>query len=243
MSGGRDLLAALAGNGPITMPVALVVAHPDDESIAAAGSLVRLRALTLIHVTNGVAGGQENGEAYGATRRAELNAALRAAQAAPLRHIHYDIPDQAVRGRLPQLIRMLAIDLQTVDAVITHPYEGGHIDHDACAEAVATACAHLRALTGTAPGIVEFASYFFAGGDVRASAFRGGEDGVTRIALSESAIRRRDAAFACHASQRDNLRYFTRAEEAFRIAPAYVPPSGHRFWPPYPAHPERDTLP
>ncbi len=75
------MLAARA----IEEPVALVVAHPDDETIGAGASLHLFRNLLLVHVTDGAPRNLADARAYGfadaasyaAARRAELAAALR----------------------------------------------------------------------------------------------------------------------------------------------------------------------
>ena len=78
------MLDALAARKPFGGRAALVVAHPDDETIAAGGSLYLLPGLLLVHVTDGAprrlgdAGREGFGspEAYAAAREAELGAAL-----------------------------------------------------------------------------------------------------------------------------------------------------------------------
>lgn len=227
---GQALLDALAGNGPIMTPVALVVAHQDDEAIAAAGTLVRFRALTLIHLTDGATSpsapfsqpGFSNRDEYAQTRARELDRALQACLAVPQRQICYQLPDQTVGEAIGTLTKRLAADLLAVDAVITHPYEGGHMDHDAAARAVALACALLARATGRAPARLEFAGYHRIGNDVRTGEFWPDPAcPAVKITLSPSARRRREAAFECFTSQRDNLRYFSTLGESFRIAPDY----------------------
>jgi LmbE family N-acetylglucosaminyl deacetylase len=225
-----QVLALLAGGGPVRVAVALVVAHQDDEMIAAGGSMARFLDLTLIHVTDGamldVAGLRAQGfagrEDCTATRRAEVDAALRAACARPVRRLCYGVPDGEVAANYEDVVERLKADLLTVDAVITHPYEGGHVDHDAVARAVHEAAATLRRLTGQAPAVLEYASYYHANGTVRAGVFR--PDPACpelELRLSSTAVRRREAAFACFASQAGNLRYFALDTERFRAAPWY----------------------
>ena len=212
----------MRGCGPIDLSIALIVAHPDDEAIAAAGVMARLRNLTLIHVTDGGAGAGGT-EAPGCTpRTAELAAALVAMAARPVKTSSYELTDGSVIRRLPDLIRRLVVDLADCDVVLTHPYEGGHIDHDACAFAVWKACRIIADTRGTWPDRAEFASYHSRRGSVRAGEFW--PDALCsplRVELAPDAVRRRVSAFACHQSQEGNLRYFSTIRESFRIAPDY----------------------
>jgi len=206
--------------------------------IAAAGSMTRLLDLTLIHVTDGAsndieelrAKGMASRAAYAAVRRAELDAALAACCARPTRRLCYGVPDREVAARFDDVAELLAADLMSVDVVMTHPYEGGHIDHDAIARAVHDAVGKLNAMTGRAPEIVEFAGYYHQHGEVRASRFRSDPAcPEVEIVLGPNAVRRREAAFACFTSQRDNLGYFSVLTERFRRAPSYEfsqPPPG-----------------
>ena len=58
-------LACLRRRTPIGEPVAIVVAHPDDETIAAGASLPLLRTLTLVHVTDGAPARLQDARAAG----------------------------------------------------------------------------------------------------------------------------------------------------------------------------------
>ncbi len=215
------LLSELRLCGPIMQRIALVVAHPDDDIIAAAGHLARFRRLTLIHVTVGAPGANSSSD-VGRVRKAELVASLRAAAAQPERQLLYDLPDGAVVEHLPELVRRLTDDLAEIDVVLTHPFEGGHIDHDACAFAVSQACDALAKRGGAAPDRAEFSGYHNRRGKVRAGEFW--HDPLcpaVRIDLAPDAAARRIAAFACHRSQEGNLRYFYLTKESFRLAPDY----------------------
>jgi len=199
----------------------LVVAHPDDDIIAAAAQLARFRRLTLIHVTAGAPGATSDSD-IGRLRKAELAASLTAAAAQPESQRLYDLPDGAVLDHVPDLVRRLTADLADIDVVLTHPFEGGHIDHDACAFAVWQACDHLARSQGAAPDRVEFAAYHSRRGKVRAGEFW--EDPLRpalRVDLTPEAVARRIAAFAAHRSQEQNLRYFYLTRESFRLAPDY----------------------
>ena len=86
------MLDALAGRKRYAGRAAVVVAHPDDETIAAGGSLHLLPDVLLVHVTDGAPrrlgdaarGGFETPEAYAAAREAELAAALALVPGFPL---------------------------------------------------------------------------------------------------------------------------------------------------------------
>ncbi len=238
MSAGEAWLRQMAGSGPVRVPTALVVAHQDDEMIAAAGSMTRLLDLTLIHVTDGAsedaaewrAKGVASRAAYAAIRQAELDAALVAACVRPVRRLCYSVADRQVAACFDEVVERLAADLMSADVVLTHPYEGGHVDHDALARAVHAAVAMLRDLTGRAPDIVEFAGYYHRHGEVRTGLFWPDPDcPELELFLAPSAVRRREAAFACFSSQRENLKFFSTLTERFRRAPAYdfsFPPPG-----------------
>lgn len=216
------LLGQFARPGPVALPVALVVAHQDDEAIAAGGTLARLLELTLIHVTDGAPEQAADRAEIAARRRAELDAALQAACARPVRRLCYGVADGAVTARAEEVRQRLTADLMSVDAVLTHAYEGGHVDHDAIARAVHGAVATLRLRTGYAPAVLEFAGYHHHQGRTIAGRFWPNPTcPELALPLSPATRQRREAAFACFASQSFNLRYFLLDMERFRRAPDY----------------------
>lgn len=125
------------------------------------------------------------------------------------------------------------------ELLVTHPYEGGHPDHDATAFVAAAAAALLA--RGAAPGddgpvVVECTSYHadadapdhLVSGVFRPVAGAGAEHAV---ALDDAARARKAAMYACHASQQRVLAHLPPTPvERFRVAPAYdftrPPPSG-----------------
>jgi LmbE family N-acetylglucosaminyl deacetylase len=231
------MLQKLATAPAVDDPVALVVAHQDDETLALGARFAHLNRLTLIHITDGAprvmrdaqAAGFGTREAYAAARRRELDAALAAAGARPERRLGYDIVDQEVVLNLPVLTESLIADLAGQAAVITHPYEGGHPDHDGAAFAVQTACTRLG---DAAPLRLEFAGYHLGPKGPATGVFFEG-DGVV-CAADDADRQRKRAALAAYPSQVDVLALFPEADERLRLAPTYdfaaPPPPGRALY-------------
>ncbi len=226
------LLAALAARQPTRLRVAVVAAHPDDETIGAGASLALLHALVLVHVTDGAprsghdarAAGHATPAAYAAARRAELDAAL-AAGGIGAERVELGVPDQGATAVMAETARRLAqlFAERRVEAVLTHAYEGGHPDHDAAAWSV-----HEAVRLGPArPDVVEMLSYHAApGGGIETDCFLPGPETV-EVALTGAERARKRTMLACFASQTATLAAFGTGHEAFRPAPSYdftVPP-------------------
>ena len=228
------MLAALLERRPVEEPVALVVAHPDDETLAAGGSLHLFRRLLLIHVTDGAPRalgdaareGFDNPAAYAAARARELDAALAHSAASPER-VSLGITDQEATAAVPAIAARLhtLFVAREIGAVLTHGYEGGHPDHDAVAMAVHS----------TRAEVFEFAGYHADGaGHLQTGAFlkaspagKGLGKGSRRepeeavVVLDGEDLARKQAMLACFWTQREIISRFDPTRERFRRAPPY----------------------
>lgn len=219
--------------------IAIVAAHPDDEVLGLGGRIAELGALTLVHLTDGAprdmrdarSAGFETREAYARARAVELDRALTVAGARVERRVALGVADQETLFRLEPIARELIPVLAGVQCVITHPYEGGHPDHDAAAFAVAAACARLAHSMGRAPRRLEFPSYHAVGETVWRGVFW--DDRArpeTAFELDSTQRERKRAALAEFASQRAVVAEFPIAIERVRSAPEYdftcPPPPG-----------------
>ncbi len=222
-------MTKLAGMGPIFSRLMIVVAHPDDETLALGGQISRPRDALLLHVTDGAPRDGEDARRHGFTtpadyataRRQELTAALTTGKAAGVRLAALDIPDKEAFLDLSGLAHRL-IDLLTGEcpaAVLTHAYEGGHPDHDAAAFAVHAACRRLDA--ANRPAIVEMPFYHASDSRMVCGRFLPGPAEELVVPLAESDLQRKQRMVDCFTTQREMLLQFPLSPERFRLAPAY----------------------
>lgn len=121
----------------------MLVAHPDDEVIAFAGLMQRMKKAVVVFATNGSPRDpyfwKDHGsrDHYAEVRRQEAKDALSIAGAKPVflsDQVWDGIDDQELFRRLPQAVKAFeqTLDQFAPDSLLTLAYEGGHPDHDAC---------------------------------------------------------------------------------------------------------------
>jgi LmbE family N-acetylglucosaminyl deacetylase len=217
----------------------VVAAHPDDETIGVGVTLGSLAArgsrVRVLHVTDGAPRNpalrptlrDRSPAEAAAVRRAELASALRAGGLDPGAVLapSLGVPDQDASLVLVDVARAIARELaaSAPDVVITHPYEGGHPDHDAVAFAVHAAA---RMHAGAPIAIAEMSSYH-AWPEREAIETARFLDAASPCPLTHEGLldaparERKRAMLDAFASQSEVLASFGTAAEPLRCAPAY----------------------
>jgi LmbE family N-acetylglucosaminyl deacetylase len=232
----EQLLDRLVLESPLVGPpprTAIIVAHPDDEAIGAGALMRDLPEVVIAHVTDGaprhVEAARRNGhgsrEDYARARRDEVIDAL-ALVGVPAQRIRcLGYVDGEAALHLVEISYAVAgvLDELRPEVVLTHPYEGGHTDHDATAFAVHLACGVLRREGVPAPIVLELASYHNRSGRRVHSDFLPFWPVPTRrVDLPSEAQLLKARMFRYFTTQQKVLSSFPLNVERFRIAPRYV---------------------
>jgi len=230
----RPLHASLFGPGALVRPFrsSIIVAHPVDEVIGAGGLISKLKDVTVIHLTDGAPrseriayeAGFEGIAEYTEARRRECISAL-ALVNVPADHIlELDIGDHQAPQFLTELSKKLTTLLQQCapDVVLTHPYEGGHPDHDAAAFATNAAVRLLKRSGFRAPMLFEMALHPGRDGEKRVLDFlpSSGRE-TTTLMLDQEAQDLKRRMYECFATQREALKENPLGPERFRRPPPY----------------------
>jgi N-acetylglucosamine malate deacetylase 2 len=235
-------LRCLARNPPDpSLRLVILAAHPDDETLGASVVLARFPSSRIVYLTDGaprdthlwppsMRGSRED---YAEVRRLEV--------AKVLAHVGISTEQVFWLGGIDQEaifdIRTLAARLREflrawrLELLITHPYEGGHPDHDSAA---LVARLTARSLGREAPAILEMTSYHVRNGQCVTGEFLNPEP-ASEIAfeLSEDDRLRKRKMLDAYPSQRLVLENFPIVTERMRIAPAYDfshPPHQGKLW-------------
>jgi len=221
-------------NSNCRMPRAVAfLAHFDDEVIALGARLRRFAGAHLVHVTDSAPRNEKDSracgfaaaEGYRSARQAEFRKALNVVGLTNLNHQCFEIPDQEASLCLLELTWRMVQTLADYrpEIVLTHPYEGGHPDHDACAFGVHNAVAFRKRQKEPVPLIIEAAFYHAGPNGIETGSFLQADQPAEEccLPLSQKERQQKQVLLACFTTQRETLKYFSVDQECFRIAPAY----------------------
>jgi LmbE family N-acetylglucosaminyl deacetylase len=210
----------------------VIVAHPADEVFGAGCLISKLVDVTVLHITDGAAGNMENSSAVGYQERAEYAqarkreclSALAIANVPEDRVVDFEIPDHCASNCLADLTRRIITFLQVSGAeiVVTHPYEGGHPDHDAAAFATHTALRLMKENGLRPPALFEMALHPSEDFKARVPEFLPGQEReTTTLLLDDRATKLKKRMFDCLDTQRESMARSPFGPEKFRQPTEY----------------------
>jgi LmbE family N-acetylglucosaminyl deacetylase len=165
------------------------------------------------------AAGFEDRGKYAQARRDECLAALAIAHVPEDRVVELAVPDHFAVQCLADLTKRVAAFLQQseADIVVTHPYEGGHPDHDATAFATHAALRLLKQNGFEPPVLFEMALHPSEDFKAKVPEFLPGtKRETTTLLLDERAQKLKKQMFACFETQRRSLEVSPVGPEKFR---------------------------
>lgn len=214
------------------MRCSVIVAHPADEVVGAGCLISKLVDVTVLHVTDGAPSDMQDAKAagfkersqYAQARKQECLSALAIANVPEERVVDFAVTAQCAPHYLADLTKRIATFLQqsAADIVVTHPYEGGHPDHDATAFATHAALRLLKENGFQPPVLFEMALYPGNDGKAKVPEFLpSSERETTTLLLDETARELKQRMFACFETQRESLKVSPLGPEKFRQPAAY----------------------
>jgi len=226
--------AKLFGTGDLNpaLRCSVIVAHPADEVVGAGCLISKLLDVTVLHVTDGAPCDMEDAKAagfkerteYAEARKRECISALAIANVPEERIVDLEVLDHCASNNLTELTKRIASFLQSsaADIVVTHPYEGGHPDHDATAFATHAALRLMKRNGFRPPALFEMALHPSKDGKAKLPEFLpGAERETTTLVLDERAMELKQRMFACLQSQQESLKVSPVGAERFRQPIAY----------------------
>jgi N-acetylglucosamine malate deacetylase 2 len=232
----------LANRENAWLRIAVLAAHPDDETIGASSLLARFPSAAVIYLTDGAPRDSKlwspefrgTRDEYASLRRAEAERALGFAGVRSDQIYWLGAVDQEAILSAGDLARSLAQVLAKFapNVLITHPYEGGHPDHDSAALIARLAIRQLH--PEQTPLLVEMTSYHARNCQCMTGQFLSpAVQEEICVALSADERERKQQMFASYNSQRLVLGGFKTKSERFRPAPDYDfsrPPHDGKLW-------------
>src|SRR6266404_5303516 len=205
----------------------VLAAHPDDETIGASALLAKFPCSAVAFLTDGAprdpriwtGGPYTSREDYAKTRRKEAAHALDYVGLSDERVFWLGGADQEVTFEMPSLAAKLAdlLRQRTPQVLVTHPYEGGHPDHDS---ASLIAWLAVSQPAESHPQILEMTSYHANDGQCVTGEFLNPTPELV-IEFSEIDQKRKRKMLDGYASQRLLLESFGTDRERYRKAPEY----------------------
>lgn len=216
--------------------ILVIAAHPDDETIGCGALLSRASDAFIAYLTDGVpndaalrpAPFRDDSDAYRRTRKEEAESALSLVGINEDRVIRLEGVDQESSYGMVPLVDRLLLALEEIrpDIMITHPYEGGHPDHDTAAFVTRAACTVRAKQHAFTPSIWEMTSYHGREGRLVTGSFlddpnAAGDGPSLTLALSSCERRCKELMLECFTTQKAVLASFGVDAERFRLAPRY----------------------
>ena len=239
----KEVSESLLANPATASPrIAVLAAHPDDESIGASSLLARFPSTAVIYLTDGAPRDSQlwssefrgTRDEYAGLRRAEAEHALGIAGLLPSQIHWLGAVDQESIFRAKEQAHRLAEVLAKPkpDVLITHPYEGGHPDHDSAAFIARLATASME--PEQRPLLVEMTSSHVRNSPCVNGVFLNPQlEQELCIDLSPTERERKLSMFAAYVSQKLVLSSFGVDCERFRNAPHYdfsLAPHDGKLW-------------